>query len=83
MIGAIVSLVVCLAAAPDRCETVLPDYQHVDGSSVTFFECLGASGQSIAQRWVSEHPDYVLRRVQCSMASDAAKLRAQLAQPEA
>jgi hypothetical protein len=76
---ALLSLVVCLSHTPAACETVTPDYVHQDtGQAPTFFECLGAGGQSVARQWLSEHPGYVLRRVQCSIANDPHKLRAQV-----
>jgi hypothetical protein len=80
---ALVSLVVCLAANPVVCETVLPDVVRADGTAPSFFECLGASGQEIARDWLAAHPAYTLRRIQCSIASDAERMRSQLQQPEA
>ena len=80
---AILSLIVCLSAQPSVCETVLPDYTHADGQPVTFFECLGAGGQSIANLWLSEHPGYALQAVQCSIGNDAEILRDRISQPEA
>jgi len=80
----LLSLVVCLSGAPTVCETVTPDYVRADtGAPVTFFECLGSSGQGIAHRWLSEHRGYVLRRVQCSIANDARKLRERVESPRA
>ena len=53
-----------------------PDYVRTDsGAGPTLLECLGASGQDIARMWLTEHPSYVLRHVQCSAADDARKLR--------
>ena len=79
---ALLSLVVCLSGAPAICETVTPDYVHPDtGRPPAFFECLGVGGQGIARRWLAEHPAYVLRRVQCSVASDPARLRDQIKSP--
>jgi hypothetical protein len=81
---ALLSLVVCLSGTPAACETVTPDYTHTEtGQPPSFFECLGASGQDIARRWLSENPGYVLRRVQCSLGSDARKLREQVESPRA
>ena len=72
----LISLVVCLSNAPAICETVTPDYVRAgSGAGPTLLECLGASGQDIARMWLTEHPSYVLRRVQCSAADDARKLR--------
>ena len=81
---ALLSLVVCLAGEPAICETVTPDYAHPDtGQPPTFFECLGVSGQDIARRWLDEHPGHLLHRIQCSVANDPARLRDQIATPEA
>jgi hypothetical protein len=81
---ALLSLVVCLAAQPLVCETVTPDYTYHDtGSPPTFFECLGSVGQEIARQWLAEHPNYLLRRVQCSVASDRGRLRDQIESPRA
>ena len=81
---ALLSIVVCLSGTPAVYETVTPDYVHTEtGQPPSFFECLGVSGQDIAHRWLSEHPGYVLRRVQCSMASNAQKLREQVESPRA
>jgi hypothetical protein len=81
---ALLSLVVCLAAQPVVCETVTPDYVHSDGGrSPTFFECLGPAGQDIARHWLAENPSYLLRRVQCSIATDAELLRDQVESPRA
>jgi hypothetical protein len=78
----VVSLLVCLTAAPTVCETVIPDYIHEEtGAPPTLFECLGVGGQHIAHRWISEHPGYVLRRVQCSVANDPERLRNEIASP--
>lgn len=81
---ALLSLVVCLTAQPVVCETVTPDYIYSDtGRSPTFFECLGPIGQDIARHWLAENPSYLLRRVQCSAATDAELLRDQLESPRA
>jgi hypothetical protein len=81
---ALLSLVVCLAGQPAICETVIPDYAHLDtGQPPTFFECLGTGGQDIARRWLDEHPGHLLHRIQCSIANDPARLRDQIATPEA
>jgi hypothetical protein len=81
---ALLSLVVCLVAQPIVCETVIPDYAYSDtGQSPTYFECLGPVGQSIARQWLDEHPEYLLRRVQCSAATDLERLRDQVASPRA
>ena len=83
-IFALLSLVVCLSDTPAVCETVTPDYVHTEtGEPPSFFECLGYSGQDIARRWLSEHPRNVLRRVQCSVASGAQKLRERIESPRA
>ena len=67
-----------------RPETVTPDYVHSDtGQPVSFFERLGVGGQGIARRWLAENPAYVLRRVQCSIANDPARLRDQVESPRA
>lgn len=80
----LLSLVVCLSSAPAVCETVTPDYVHLEtGQPPTFFECLGVQGQEIARQWLDEHPGYVLRRVQCSIANDPARLRDQVESPQA
>ena len=82
--SALLSLIVCLAGQPGVCETVVPGLAHGDtGQGPTFLECLGAPGQDIARTWLSEHPGYVLRRVQCSVSSDPSRLRDQLASPRA
>lgn len=81
---ALLSLVVCLARMPAVCETVIPDYVREDtGQPPGFFECLGVAGQEIARRWLAEHPGYVLRRVQCSVANDLPRLRGQIRSPAA
>ena len=81
---ALLSLVVCLASAPGVCETVTPDYVREDtGGPPSFFECLGASGQDIARRWLAEHPGYLLHLVQCSIANDLSRLREQVETPQA
>ncbi len=80
----LLSLVVCLAGQPAVCETVTPDYVHRDsGRSPTFHECLGPTGQMIARNWLAEHPGYLLRRVQCSVANDPVRLRDRIESPEA
>jgi hypothetical protein len=81
---ALLSLVVCLATQPVVCETVTPDYVYSDiGRSPTFFECLGPVGQDIGRHWLAENPSYLLRRVQCSIATDAELLRDQVESPRA
>ena len=81
---ALLSLIVCLAGEPAVCETVIPDYAHQDtGQPPTLFECLGVGGQAIARRWLDEHPGHVLRRIQCSIGSDAADLRERIETPQA
>jgi hypothetical protein len=81
---ALLSLVVCLAAQPLVCETVTPDYVHRDtGEPPTLFECLSSVGQDVARQWLAEHPGYLLRRVQCSIASDPGRLRDQIESPRA
>ena len=81
---ALLSLVVCLAAQPLVCETVTPDYTHRDtGAPPTLFECLGPVGQDIARQWLAEHPSYLLRRIQCSIASDPERLRDRIESPRA
>ena len=81
---ALLSLVVCLSHAPTVCETVTPDYVRRDtGAAPTFHECLGATGQDIAHKWLRENPGYRLRRIQCSVANDARKLRERVEGPRA
>jgi hypothetical protein len=81
---ALLSLVVCLVTEPVVCETVTPDYVHSDtGHSPTYFECLGPVGQDIPRRWLAENPSYLLRRVQCSAATDPERLRDQVESPRA
>ena len=81
---ALLSLVVCLAGQPAVCETVTPDLVHPDsGQPPTLFECLGVGGQDIARSWLAEHPGYLLRRVQCSVASDPDRLRERVETPRA
>jgi hypothetical protein len=81
---ALLSLVVCLAVQPVVCETVTPDYVYsATGRSPTLFECLGPVGQDIARHWLAENPSYLLRRVQCSIATDAELLRDQVESPRA
>ena len=81
---ALLSLVVCLAGQPAICETVTPDLVHPDtGQPPTLFECLGVGGQDIARSWLQEHPGYLLRRVQCSIASDPDRLRERVETPRA
>jgi hypothetical protein len=80
----VLSLIVCLAGQPLICETVIPDYvrEHA-GQPPTFFECLGIGGQDIARKWLAEHPGYLLRRVECSVASAPDGLRDRLESPRA
>ena len=81
---ALLSLLVCLAGQPAVCETVTPDYLHPDtGQAPSFFECLGAGGQDIARKWLTENPAYVLRRIQCSVANDPVRLRDRIESPRA
>lgn len=80
---ATITLVVCLAAQPELCETVFPNSVHTDGAPMTFFECLGAGGQSAALQWLREHPSYVARAIQCTISNDGELARDRLAQPEA
>jgi hypothetical protein len=54
-----------------------------DGREITFFECLGAPGQEIAGLWLSEHRQYVLKRIQCSTGTDREKLRERIETREA
>ena len=64
----------------------MPGFARADTGSrgpSAFFECLGVPGQDIARTWLSEHPGYVLRRVQCSVSSDPSRLRDQIASPRA
>jgi hypothetical protein len=80
---ALLSLIVCLADAPTVCRTVVPDYVYEStGRPPTFFECLGASGQDIARKWLDENPGYLLRRIQCSIANDPLRLRNQVESPK-
>ena len=81
---ALLPLVVRLTAQPMVCETVVPDYVHHDtGQSPTFFEYLGPAGQDIARQWLAEHPGYLLRRVECSVANDPERLRDRVETPRA
>jgi hypothetical protein len=81
---ALLSLVVCLTSQPAICETVIPNYSHYDtGQPPTLFECLGVGGQDIARKWLDEHPNYLLRRIQCSIASDRDRLRDRIETPRA
>jgi len=58
---------------------VTPDYVRADsGAAPSLLECLGASGQDIARMWLADNPSYVFRRVRCSAANDARKLRANI-----
>ena len=78
------SLVVCLSSTPAVCETITPDYVRQDTSRPpTFFECLGPSGRDIARKRLDENPRYLLRRVQCSIGNDPARLREQVESPRA
>lgn len=80
----LLSLVVCLSSAPAVCHTVTPDYAHADtGQPPTFFECLGVGGLDVARRWLDANPGHILRRVQCSVASDPVRLRDQIESPQA
>jgi hypothetical protein len=66
------------------CETVTPDLVRTEtGEPVTFHECLGVAGQQIAGLWLAEHPQYVLRRIQCSVGTDPRVLRDHVESPEA
>jgi hypothetical protein len=81
---ALLSLVVCLAGQPAICETVVPGYAHPDtGQPPTLFECLGVGGQDIARQWLDDHPGHLLHRIQCSIASDPARLRDRIETPQA
>jgi hypothetical protein len=81
---AVLSLVVCLAGQPAVCETVIPDLVHPDtGQPPTLFECVGSGGQDIARSWLAQHPGYLLRRIQCSIANDPDRLRDRIETPRA
>ena len=74
---AIISLLVCLGAAP--CEHVFPASVYTDtGLPMGFMECLGKGGQDVARQWLAEHPGYRLQSIKCSIANDGRKLRDQL-----
>lgn len=80
----LLSLLVCLVARPHVCEVVTPDLvRAADGRAPSFFECLTVTGQEIARQWIEEHPAYTLQRIQCSVGTDAAKLRERVESPEA
>ena len=80
----VLSLIVCLAHQPAICETVIPDFAHpVTGQPPTLFECVGVGGQDIARSWLDQHPGYLLRRIQCSIASDGDRLRDRIETPRA
>ena len=53
------SLIVCLIAAPDRCET-----RALDAPFPTPVACLIA-GQTEAARWLADHPAYRLDSWRC------------------
>jgi hypothetical protein len=40
-------------------------------------------GQDIARQWLAENPSYLLRRVQCSVATDPGRLCDQVETPSA
>lgn len=81
---ALLSLVVCLSGQPSVCETVAPAVaSDATGRPPTLAECLGVAGQVIARGWLSGHPGYVLKRVQCSVSNNPARLRDQIEGPRA
>ena len=81
---ALLSLVVCRAGQPAICETVIPGYAHPEtGQPPTLFECLGVGGQDIARQWLKDRPGHLLQRIQCSVASDPARLHDRIATPQA
>ena len=81
---ALLSLVVCLAGQPAICETVTPDLVHPDtGQPPTPRHSNKVGGQDIARSWLQEHPGYLLRRVQCSVANDPDRLRERIETPRA
>ena len=53
-------LIVCLSAAPDRCQTI---YLREDGP-VSMMQCL-FNGAKQATKWAEEHPGYVVKRWNC------------------
>ena len=55
----VLSLVVCLMQAPERCET-----RALDAPFPTPIACLLA-GQTEAERWLATHPAYRLARWRC------------------
>jgi hypothetical protein len=47
------------------------------------FECLGVGGQDIARKWLDDNPGHLLRRIQCSIATNPARLRERIETPQA
>lgn len=69
---AMLTLIVCLAGQPDRCEMVYPPaINDMTGQEMTFGECLGLGGQGAALQWLKEHPGYVVKKVRCTPGKPA------------
>lgn len=55
-------LIVCLIAAPDKCETI---YLRQD-APVSMMQCL-FNGAKQAALWAEEHPGYAVKRWNCGL----------------
>ncbi len=53
-------LIVCLASAPDKCQTI---YLRED-RPVSMMQCL-FNGAKQAAQWIEENPGYVVKRWNC------------------
>ncbi len=54
------ALIVCLANAPAKCQTI---YLR-EGGPVSMMQCL-FNGAKQAAKWAEEHPGYVVKRWNC------------------
>ena len=75
MTPAVAIFLIACRIATGACETIEPGYQHYDGSPITLRECTGIGGQSMAARWLGEHPGYRVARIICAVGDTAEQLR--------
>lgn len=78
------TVIACLSAEPATCERFPLDYVRPDGATPTLMDCMTSGGQVMARLWLLDHPDWVLRRIECSYATGSpARLRDQIVGPRA
>lgn len=56
----VLMFLVCLAGAPDRCMTVLPDAPD----DLTLIGC-ALAGMTLGAQWLDDNPGYEIARVRC------------------